>query len=339
MTESEPTTTHPWIEPLRLPGGHSLPNRILPGPMEGITPGAFCRVFAAHGLARSWITPFIRISTGVPRRARLRERLDSFLETGLPTLVQIMGTNIERLAETAARLVEFPVAGIDLNCACPSPTVVRNGAGGRRLAEPSWIRDALLALRRACPKHGISVKLRSGLASPDEMVDILDAVREAAPDLIILHCRTVAEAYRPIPDRVARFRRARELVPDLPLIGSGDVFTTDAALELFREAQLDGVAPARGLLRNPWLLCDIENACRDLPSVQPPPHARQRVLLDIARDVQRQGAGGRGFLIQLARHLHPDSAWRSADLLRCQSLDAVVAELERLATDPPPASV
>ena len=39
-----------WLEPLPLPGGHSLPGRVLPGPMEGITAGAFCSYDGVDGV-------------------------------------------------------------------------------------------------------------------------------------------------------------------------------------------------------------------------------------------------------------------------------------------------
>ncbi|MFA4943678.1 MAG: tRNA-dihydrouridine synthase family protein [Lentisphaeria bacterium] len=305
-----PPATHPFLQPLPLAGGRlSLPDRLPPGPMEGITAGAFVRVLTTRGLARSWITPFLRISTAVPRPARLRERLAEFLDAAtafqLPSVVQLMGTDIPLLAAAAAEIVRLPgIVGIDLNCACPSPTVVRNGAGGARLAEPRWIHDALLALRRACPEHGVSVKLRSGLRSPHELPALLAAVRSAQPDFVMLHWRTVAEGYHAAPDAGDRLKRARQLLPGIPLLASGNVFTPAAALALHRETGVDGVTPARGLLRNPWLLAEIRAAAAGQPAAERGAAEKAAFLLSLA---QTAAAGPerwrRGFLLELARHL------------------------------------
>ena len=278
-----------------------MATRVLPGPMEGITAGSFCAVMNELGLVSAWVTPFIRVSEGILRPARLRKRLSAF--DPLPTIVQIMGTDIPLLTGTAARLaMESGVIGIDLNCACPVPIVVSNGAGGGRLRYPRWIRDALIALRRACPTIGISVKIRAGLESPDELPGICEAVRDARPDFVVLHYRTVGEQYRIAPDGLRRLAWARELLPDVPLFGSGDVYTVAAAARMFEVAGVDGVTPARGLVANPWLLREIEAACRgeDLPE-RTGTEKRDFLHRVIAR-AQRCGTWRPGFVLELARH-------------------------------------
>ena len=83
---------HSLLEPLVFRDGRGLPCRIIPGPMEGISEGSFVAVMSEMGMVRCWFTPFIRVSNGVPRMARLREKLAPYLATGLPVIAQIMGT-------------------------------------------------------------------------------------------------------------------------------------------------------------------------------------------------------------------------------------------------------
>jgi tRNA-dihydrouridine synthase len=269
--------------------------------MEGITAGAFCAVMSRLGLVSVWVTPFIRVSEGILRPARMRDRLRAF--SPLPVVVQVMGTDIPLLAATAARLaLETGVVGIDLNCACPTPIVVANGGGGGRLRRPLWIRDALLALRRACPTTGISLKVRVGMQSEDELPRICEAVREGQPDFVVMHYRTVSERYGAAPDGLRRLARARALLPGLPLFGSGDLYTVQAAARMFDVAAVDGVTPARGLLVNPWLLRDIEAACRaeDVPVRT---EAEQRDFLrQLIAEAERTGTWRRGFVLEVARH-------------------------------------
>jgi len=278
-----------------------LPGRVLPGPMEGITAGSFCAVMAELDLVPAWVTPFIRVSDGVLRPSRLRDRLRAF--SPLPVVVQVMGTDIPLLAAAAAGLAAEPgVIGIDLNCACPTPIVVANGGGGGRLRHPQWIRDALLALRRACPTSGISVKVRVGLTSEEELPRICDAVREGRPDFVTVHYRTVKELYRAAPDGLRRLARARELLPGVPLLGSGDLDTVEAAAQMFAVAAVDGVTPARGLVANPWLLRDIQANCRT-GGVAVRTEAEKRGFLGrVVAEAERTGTWRAGFVLEIARH-------------------------------------
>lgn len=254
-----------WLTPLVFRNGRSLPNRIIPGPMDGVSEGSFITVMSEANLVSSWFTPFIRISTGVPRLARLREKITPYLATGLPVIVQIMGTRHELLAETAARLHREGATCVDLNCACPSHTVLGSRSGGFLLRDPEGIRDAITAMKKACGDAPISVKIRCGYESPDEIPDIAAALREAAPDMVTCHFRTVLESYREAPDGLERLARMRELLPGIPLIGSGDLYSVEDALRMYRQCGVDGVAPARGLLKNPALLRQIEAACAGEP--------------------------------------------------------------------------
>lgn len=318
-----------WLNPLRLPGGAVLPSHILPGPMEGVTVGSFCKVMTRRGLVDCWITPFIRISTGVPRRARLRSRLKPYLDTGLPVVAQLMGTDVERLCGTARRVVELGAAGIDLNCACPSPTVVRHGSGGALLRDPDWIHNALCELRKACPDCGISIKLRTGFSAAREMEQVLPVVQEARPDFVILHFRTVAEMYDVVPEAGERFERARELLPATALLGSGDLFDANAIVALGRKVALDGVAPARGLLHNPWLLRDIETVCHGNTPSNHVASDRIEWLRDIAAEAEDAGCRAKGFVMMLTDHLFGQTHRLFGVLAACPTLADIRAELTR----------
>jgi len=312
-----------WLEPLPLSGGHALSGRVLPGPMEGITAGAFCTVMTRMDLVSAWVTPFIRVSEGILRPARLRDRLRAF--SPLPVVVQIMGTDIPLLAATAARLVAQPgVVGIDLNCACPTPIVVANGGGGGRLRHPRWIRDALRALRAACPATGISLKVRVGLESDDELPGICEAIREGRPDFVVVHYRTVAEGYRPAPRGLERLARARELLPGLPLFGSGDLFSVEAAARMFAVAAVDGVTPARGLVANPWLLRDIEEDCGAGRVAARTDADRRTFLSQLIAEADRTGTWRPGFVLEVARHQLGREHPLFAQLLEADSAEAML---------------
>ena len=313
-----------WLDLLPISGGRSLPGRVLPGPMEGITAGAFCTVMNRMDLVSAWVTPFIRVSQGVRRPARVRDRLRAF--SPLPIIAQIMGTDIPLLAATAARLAAEPgVIGIDLNCACPTPIVVANGGGGGRLRHPRWIRDAIRALRAACPATGISLKVRVGLESDEELPGICAAIREGQPDFVVMHYRTVKERYGPAPRGLDRLARARAWLPDLPLFGSGDLLTVEAAARMFAVAAVDGVTPARGLVANPWLLRDIETDCRAGIVPVRTDAEKRRFLSDVVTEADRTGTWRPGFVLEVARHQFGRAHPLFERLLEADSADAMLA--------------
>ena len=306
---------HSLLEPLVFRDGRGLPCRIIPGPMEGISEGSFVAVMSEMGMVRCWFTPFIRVSNGVPRMARLREKLAPYLATGLPVIAQIMGTYPELLAETAARLHRLGATCVDLNCACPSPTVIGSRSGGYHLTEPEWMFDALSAMRKACGDGAISVKIRCGFSGIDEMDGIAAAVRAARPDMVTCHFRTVKELYRPVAEGLSRLARMRSLLPDIPLFGSGDLFTVADAMRMFRETGVDGVAPARGLMRNPALLREIEAECSDIPPETAMSAAERFAFLERVGALSGLPPKERGFLLRMAREMFGEDSSEFQSLL------------------------
>lgn len=301
--------------PFELPGhGEFLPTRILPGPMEGVTEGEFLKILTRHQWIRSWWTPFLRISVAVPRVARLRDWLAQYAATRLPILTQLMGTDATRIAKAASALRKLGARGIDLNCACPSQIVVGNGAGGARLRSPEWIAETITAIKSAmdCP---VGVKVRMGFDSPKEFHDrIAPALREAKPDFVTVHFRTVQELYRPISDGLERLKHARKELQDIPLIGSGDLFTPEDAVNMFQKCGVDAIAPARGLLKNPRLILDIEQR---LNGESPAPWTTQEKYA-LLQEFETEGTH-LGFLLQMAANLFGRESQEFKDIVQKQT--------------------
>ncbi|MBO7741295.1 MAG: tRNA-dihydrouridine synthase family protein [Victivallales bacterium] len=271
---------------------------LLPGPMDGVTDGNWVQVLSRRRWIQAWWTPFLRISTGVPRSARFLSFMQPFLESGLPVIAQLMGEDTERLAAAAARFAEAGAAAVDLNCACPSKTVVSNHAGGWRLTQPRWIRDTIIAMKAAAPGIPISVKLRMGFAHSSEFLrEIAPAIRDAAPDFVTLHFRTVAEGYAPVTDGLRRLAEARRALEGIVFVGSGDLFSVNDIRTMFRECAVDGVAPARGMLVNPRLLAEAAAAEQGSPLPEMNMDEKRKLLEEFSHNAPP------GFILQMAGNL------------------------------------
>jgi len=268
--------------------------------MDGITEGNFLSAMSRRKWVSAWWTPFLRISTGVPRLSRLGNWLRPYLATGLPVIAQIMGVNSARLAETARRLLELGASGVDLNCACPSPTVIANGGGGACLKTPDWIRETLLLMREKCGDQLLCCKIRAGFQSPAEIPALAKALRAGRPDLLTVHFRTVSEMYLPIPDGLERLRQFRELLPDRTLFGCGDIFQPEDAWRMLQETRVDGLLVARGLLSNPALLRDIENFYRGEKTTPTSTLEKISFLRDLSQPSSTHSAHSpNGFIIRM----------------------------------------
>ena len=240
-----------FAAPLPLKSGFILPSRVMLSPMEGVTTASFIRAASGLGLADLWMTPFFSVTAGsVPSRASLRKKLLVYTETGLPLIVQLIGHDADSLAATACRLAEIGVRAVNLNFACPSPTVIRHGSGGTLLKDPEKIRAIVSKMRSALPEHvSLSVKLRSGFEAPN-VKEIMHAVSDA--EFIVFHFRTVREMYSPVAQGFERIAEAVKST-DLPVFGNGDIDSRESAEKMIHLTHCKGVAIARAFLRDPSL--------------------------------------------------------------------------------------
>lgn len=239
----------------------TLASRVLLSPMAGVMGPVFCRAASKLDFVRNWLTPFLSVGAGsVSARGPLRKKLEPF-RNGYALIVQELGHDPASMAETAERLAELGAAGINLNFACPSPLVLKNRNGGAVLEDPDLlfaIADA--AVKRAGGRANISVKIRTGVRSPDELPRLAEAVAAAKIRLVVCHFRTVEEIYRPVPFEVglARLRRLRELLPpEIAIFGNGDIHSFADAEKMCAETSCAGVAVGRGAFADPFLLKKI----------------------------------------------------------------------------------
>ena len=52
----------------------------------------------------------------------------------------------------------------------------------------------------------------------------------------------------------------RELIPDVPILGNGDIFSAEDAVRMVEQTGVDGVVIGRGCQGRPWLFGDLQNA-------------------------------------------------------------------------------
>ncbi|MDD5697439.1 MAG: tRNA-dihydrouridine synthase family protein [Victivallaceae bacterium] len=257
--------------------------RFFPGPMEGVITPLFCRAFHQLRLTDGWLTPYYRVTTNVPKPARLKKFLQPYLHAGLPVIGQVMGTSPALLAAVAKCLAELGIKGVNLNFACPSRQVLRSGAGGALLRNISLMTEILHTVKNVLPEVSLSVKLRSGCADWRESERIIPALAGTGTlDFIGVHYRTVGELYLPVTLRAERFRCLTAWAGKVPVIASGDMFSEEDVRDCLGTG-CTGAMIARGLLRDPFLIRNFRSVGRAGPAAEANRRYFFRTLQEIAR--------------------------------------------------------
>ncbi|WP_437585011.1 tRNA dihydrouridine synthase DusB [Paramicrobacterium sp. CJ85] len=241
--------------PLRI-GNLTLDAPVVLAPMAGITNTAFrrlCREFGAGLYVCEMIT-----SRALVERTTETMRLISHHESETPRSIQLYGVDPTTVREAVTMLVSEDRADhIDLNFGCPVPKVTRKGGGAALPWKHDLFRSIVTEAVKASGDIPVTVKMRKGIDK--DHLTYLDAARfarDAGVSAISLHARTASEFYSGHSDWSA-IATLKETIDDIPVLGNGDIWSAEDALEMTRQTGCDGVVVGRGCLGRPWLFGDL----------------------------------------------------------------------------------
>lgn len=167
-----------------------------------------------------------------------------------PCAVQIFGTEPGIMAKAAEELsAREDVAIIDINMGCPAPKIVKNGEGCALMKDEKLSGEIIKAVVKASSKP-VTVKFRKGFER-NNAVEFAKMAEESGSAAITVHGRTRDQFYSGKSD-MDIIRKVKQAV-SIPVIGNGDVFTPEAAREMFEKTGCDAVMAGRGAQGNPWL--------------------------------------------------------------------------------------
>ncbi|MER7946942.1 tRNA dihydrouridine synthase DusB [Streptomyces sp. NPDC096079] len=239
-------------------GPHIVQPPVVLAPMAGITNAPFrtlCREFSGgKGL---FVSEMITTRALVERNEKTMQ-LIRFDETEQPRSIQLYGVDPVTVGKAVRMIVDEDLADhIDLNFGCPVPKVTRKGGGSALPYKRPLLRAILNEAVGNAGDLPVTMKMRKGI--DDDHITYLDAGRIAVEEgvtAIALHGRTAAQHYGGTADWDA-IARLKEHVPEIPVLGNGDIWSADDALRMMRETGCDGVVVGRGCLGRPWLFADL----------------------------------------------------------------------------------
>ncbi len=171
---------------------------------------------------------------------------------------QLMGANPDDFGPAAQRLVAAGFDVIDINFGCPVKKVLGRCRGGFHLSQPDIALEIVSRVRDAVPPTiPVTVKMRRGLddtpESRERFFTIFDGAFERGVAAITVHGRTVEQRYIG-PSRWEFLREVKQHAGARTVLGSGDLFTPQACLDMIRITGVDGVTvKRRGAIGNPWI--------------------------------------------------------------------------------------
>ena len=200
-----------------------------------------------------------------------------------PTGGQLMGADPEDFAPAALRLVESGFDVIDINFGCPVKKVLGRCRGGFHLSQPDVALEIVRRVRDAVPGSiPVTVKMRRGIddssESRDKFFEIFDGAFALGVAAITVHGRTVIQRYDG-PSRWEFLRELKELAGERVVLGSGDLFSAQACLDMIRYTGVDGVTVARGAIGNPWIFSQARALAAGQPLPDPPSLHEQRDVI------------------------------------------------------------
>ncbi|MFE9553068.1 tRNA dihydrouridine synthase DusB [Streptomyces sp. NPDC006692] len=239
-------------------GPYAVQPPVVLAPMAGITNAPFrtlCREFSGgKGL---FVSEMITTRALVERNEKTMQ-LIHFDKTETPRSIQLYGVDPVTVGKAVRMIVDEDLADhIDLNFGCPVPKVTRKGGGSALPYKRPLLRAILHEAVSGAGDLPVTMKMRKGI--DDDHITFLDAGRIAVEEgvtAIALHGRTAAQHYGGTADWDA-IARLKEHVPEIPVLGNGDIWSAEDALRMVKETGCDGVVVGRGCLGRPWLFGDL----------------------------------------------------------------------------------
>lgn len=234
-------------------GELELKNRVMLGPMAGVTDLPFRLICKEHGVGLM-VTEMVS-SKALHYGDKKTKELTAIEEAERPVALQLFGSDPEIMAEAVELLNDHNCDAFDINMGCPAPKIVKNGDGSSLMKTPALAGIIVEAVVKVTKKP-LMVKFRKGWDDQSvNAVEFAKIIEAAGADAITVHGRTRDQFYSGHADYDI-IRQVKQAVK-IPVIGNGDVFSIEDARRMIEVTGCDGIMIARGAQGNPWLLGEV----------------------------------------------------------------------------------
>lgn len=185
-----------------------------------------------------------------------------------PVAVQIFGNDPDIMAQVVKEKFNSrdDICIIDINMGCPVNKITKNGEGSALLKSPKLAGEIVRKIKNVSEKP-VTVKFRKGFDEENiNAVEFAKVLEESGADALCIHGRTKVQMYEGKADWdiIGKVKSAVKI----PVIGNGDVFSADDALNMKKYTNCDGIMVARGSMGNPWIFRQIHRALNNMPPLE-----------------------------------------------------------------------
>ena len=227
-------------------------------PLHGLTHYHFRNcLFRHYSGFNAAISPFVPVQELAKLNVRKWKDLAPENNSAVELIPQLMGIIPAHFPDTMNALhQEFGYTRFNWNLGCPMAPIVRKRRGCGLMPFPDEVEAVVEA---ACKlPYRFSVKMRLGMHSPEEGLEIAKRLNRYPLEFVVIHPRLGEQQYAGMPD----WNALEELLSVLqhPVVYSGDIFqVVDYEVLSKRFPQINGCMLGRGVLRNPGLAEEIQN--------------------------------------------------------------------------------
>lgn len=231
---------------------HMIQNRLWLAPMLGLTESVFRNCYVKHfsGFDIA-IAPFTTLVEGKKIKEHHLRDLRPKQNLLIKTIPQVLGNNDMQFVLMNKYLMELCYDEINWNLGCPAPRVASRKRGSGLLPYPDVI-DSVLDTIFNHPHPEISVKLRLGYKSADDIEKVIPVLNRYPLKRVCIHPRIGTQLYEGTVD----LDTFEKIIPQIhfPIVYSGDIFTADDFYRITRRfPNIHDFMLGRGILLDPFL--------------------------------------------------------------------------------------
>ena len=236
-------------------GNVQLDNEVFLSPMAGVTDLPFRTICKEKGCGMLY-TEMIN-AKALSYDDENTKKMLNMPDDGHPVAIQIFGSDPEFMGKAASILNKYPNQILDINMGCPAPKVVKNGDGSALMKNPELAARVLSAVVKNSDKP-VTLKIRKGWDDTCvNAVEIAKIAEECGISAVAVHGRTREQFYSGKADWDI-IRDIKEAI-NIPVIGNGDVFEVQDAVNMLEKTKCDAIMIGRGSQGNPWIFNRINH--------------------------------------------------------------------------------
>ena len=142
---------------------------------------------------------------------------------------------------------------------CPVKKVVKRGAGSALMSSPKVAEEIVIEMKKVLSGSDIplSAKIRSGWDKSSNYLDFALMLEEKGIDFLVVHPRFRNQFFSGKSDWTIIEDIKRNLA--IPVIGNGDIFGVDNAIQMYDQTNCDSIMIGRGAIGKPWMFNEIKS--------------------------------------------------------------------------------